>query len=59
MVHEVEKLEVAPQLVAAIKTRTTLTRIGIDIGKGFGLLVEALGRQGSRGRARHWSCNTS
>jgi hypothetical protein len=49
MVHEVEKLEVAPQLVAAIKTRTTLTRIGIDIGKGFGLLVEALGRQGISG----------
>jgi len=46
MPYDVEVTEVAPQLVAATKVHTNLSRIGGDIGAGFGALMMAMGRQG-------------
>lgn len=45
MPYDVQIMEVTPQLVAATKIHTTLSRIGNDIRTGFGLLLQALGRE--------------
>jgi effector-binding domain-containing protein len=44
--YDVQIIEETPQLVAATKIRTNLSRIGTDIGTGFGSLMQALGREG-------------
>lgn len=46
MTHQVEITEEAPQLVAATRMPTDLQSIGSDIGKGFGLLMQALATEG-------------
>ena len=46
MPRDVQVTEVAPQLVAATKVHTSLSRIGDDIGAGFGTLMMTLGREG-------------
>jgi len=46
MPYEVQIIEEAPQFVAAIKIRTNLSRIGEDIGTGFGTLMQALAQDG-------------
>ncbi len=45
MPYDVEIIDETPQLVAATRIRTTLSRIGTDIGAGFGTLTWALGRE--------------
>ena len=47
MPYDVQVNEVAPQLVAAIKIHTTLSRIGEDIPAGFSSLVQAMGAEGA------------
>jgi effector-binding domain-containing protein len=44
--YDVEVTEVPPQEVAATKIHTSLSRIGDDIGAGFGSLMQAFGREG-------------
>lgn len=46
MPYDVEIAERESQLVAAIKIRTNLSKIGNDIGAGFGSLVHAISREG-------------
>lgn len=46
MPYDVQITEAAPQLVAATTVHTSLSRIGDDIGAGFGSLMMALGREG-------------
>lgn len=46
MPYTVQIEDVAPQLVAGTRIRTTLRKIGDDIGFGFGRLVPALGGAG-------------
>ena len=46
MPYVVQITEAAPQLVAATTVHTSLSRIGDDIGAGFGSLMMALGREG-------------
>ncbi len=46
MPYDVQIIEERPQLVAATKIRTNLSRIGTDIGAGFGSLMQTLGREG-------------
>jgi effector-binding domain-containing protein len=46
MPYQVEIEEAASQTVAAIRKRTDLSRIGSDIGEGFGALMGAMGREG-------------
>jgi effector-binding domain-containing protein len=46
MPYDVQVMEETPQLVAATKIRTSLSRIGNDIGAGFGLLMQILDREG-------------
>ena len=46
MPYDVEVTEVAPQLVAATTVHTNLSRIGDDIGAGFGTLMMGMGRAG-------------
>jgi effector-binding domain-containing protein len=46
MPYDVKITEETPQLIAATKKHTTLRRIGDDIGAGFGVLIETLGREG-------------
>lgn len=46
MPYDIQITEEAPQLVAAIKIRTSLSRIGNDIGAGFGSLMQALVQEG-------------
>lgn len=46
MPYDVQVTEVTPQLVAATKVHTNPSRIGDDIGAGFGTLMMALGREG-------------
>lgn len=46
MPYDVQITEVAPQRVAATKVHTNLSRIGDDIGAGFGALMMAMGREG-------------
>jgi effector-binding domain-containing protein len=47
MPYDVQLVEATPQLVAATKVNTSLSRIGSDIGSGFGALVMALGHHGT------------
>jgi effector-binding domain-containing protein len=47
MPYDVQVVEATPQLVAATKLNTSLSRIGSDIGAGFGALMMALGRRGT------------
>ncbi len=44
--YDVQATKAAPQLVAATQVHTTLSRIGDDIGAGFGLPMMAMGREG-------------
>ncbi len=46
MPYDVRITEAVPQLVAATRVHTNLSRIGSDIGTGFGSLMQALGRAG-------------
>jgi len=46
MPYDVEVTEVPPQLVAATTVHTNLSRIGDDIGAGFGALMMIMGREG-------------
>ncbi len=46
MPYDVNVTEAAPQMVAANRVHTSLSRIGNDIGAGFGSLMQALGREG-------------
>ncbi|MFP4513935.1 MAG: GyrI-like domain-containing protein [Acidimicrobiales bacterium] len=46
MSYTVQVDEVAPQLVAAVRVRTGIDRIGDDIGAGFGRLMQTLGSEG-------------
>lgn len=46
MPYQVEIEVTAPQLVAAVRKRTDLSRIGEDIGDGFAALMGAMGREG-------------
>jgi hypothetical protein len=46
MPYDVQVTEVTPQLVAATKVHTNPSRIGDDIGAGFGTLMMTLGREG-------------
>lgn len=46
MPYTVQLEEVAPQLVAATRVRTSLSKIGDDIAMAFGTLVPALGAAG-------------
>jgi len=46
MPYDVNVTEAAPQLVAATKVHTSVSRIGNDIGAGFGSLMQAMGRAG-------------
>lgn len=46
MTYDIEVVEVTPQLVASTRARTNLSRIGGDIGVGFGTIMHALGSQG-------------
>ena len=46
MPYDVQITEPAPQLVAATKVHTSLSRIGGDIGAGFGALMMALVNEG-------------
>ena len=46
MPYDVQVMDALPQLVAATKVHTNLSRIGDDIGAGFGSLMMALGREG-------------
>jgi effector-binding domain-containing protein len=46
MPYDVQTTEVTLQLVASTKVHTNLSRIGDDIGAGFGTLMMALGREG-------------
>ena len=45
MPYDVQIIEATPQLIAATRVRTNLSRIGNDIGAGFGSLMQALGRE--------------
>lgn len=45
MPYDVQIMEEPPHLVVATKVHTTLSRIGNDIGAGFGSLMQALGRE--------------
>jgi effector-binding domain-containing protein len=47
MLYDVDVMEATPRLVAATKVHTNLSRIGGDIGTGFGSLMRALGREGA------------
>ena len=49
MPYDVQIMEETPQLVAATKIHTNLSRIGNDIGTGFGSLMRVLGREGVAG----------
>ncbi len=46
MPYDVQVMEAEPQLVAAVKVHTNLSRIGDDIAKGFGSVVRVLGQEG-------------
>ncbi|MDZ7680008.1 MAG: GyrI-like domain-containing protein [Acidimicrobiales bacterium] len=46
MSYTVQVDEVAPQLVAAVRVRTGIGRIGDDIGAGFGRLMQTLASEG-------------
>lgn len=46
MAYDIDTTEVMPQLVAATRVRTNLSRIGSDIGAGFGAIMRALGSKG-------------
>ena len=46
MPYDVQITEVPPQIVAATTVHTTLSRIGADIGGGFGKLMMAMGSEG-------------
>jgi len=46
MPYDVQITEAEPQLVAATRVHTSQSRIGADIGAGFGTLMMALGREG-------------
>ena len=50
MPYDVQIVEEAPQLIAATRKHTTLRQIGDDIGAGFGVLMETLGREVLRHR---------
>jgi len=45
MPYAIELEDVAPRLVAAARLHTNLRQIGEDIGTGFGLITQALGRE--------------
>ncbi|NND04507.1 MAG: GyrI-like domain-containing protein [Acidimicrobiia bacterium] len=47
MAYEIQMTQTAPQLVAAIKTRTSRKTISSDIATGFGTLVHALASAGA------------
>ena len=46
MPYDAQVTEATPQLVAAAKVHTNLSKIGADISAGFGSLMMALGREG-------------
>jgi effector-binding domain-containing protein len=46
MPYEVQVIEEAPMMIAATRVHTTLQRIGSDIGKGFGTLMQAMMAEG-------------
>jgi effector-binding domain-containing protein len=45
MPYDVDVMDVAPQTIAATRVHTSLSRIGSDIGAGFGSLMRALSRE--------------
>ncbi len=49
MPYDIQVIEAPPQVVAATRIHTTLHRIGEDIGKGFGTLMQVMGREGVAG----------
>jgi effector-binding domain-containing protein len=46
MPYDVQIIDAEPQQIAAIKKRTSLRRVGEDIGAGFGALMQFMGREG-------------